>query len=45
MISAYQFHCTYCGKEFGEKVIELAKHIGAAHDPSRGSTVEEENLD
>lgn len=35
MSKSYEFHCTYCGKEFGEDVIELAKHIGATHDPSR----------
>jgi len=25
----------YCGKEFGEDVIELAVHIGKEHDPVR----------
>jgi len=31
----YQFECPICGEEFGSEVIELAKHIGSEHDPSR----------
>ncbi len=31
----YEFHCVYCGKEFGDDVIELARHIGREHDPTR----------
>lgn len=40
MSNTYQFHCTYCGKEFGEDVIELARHIGSIHDPSRENQLE-----
>lgn len=31
----FDFFCTYCGKEFGSEVIDLAKHIGEIHDPTR----------
>lgn len=31
MSSQFEFDCIYCGKEFGEDVIELAKHIGKEH--------------
>ena len=26
------FYCTYCGKEFGDEVINLALHIAKKHD-------------
>jgi hypothetical protein len=29
------FYCTYCGKDYGKEVIDLAKHIGKIHDPTR----------
>ena len=35
MSSQFEFDCIYCGKEFGDDVIELAKHIGKEHDPVR----------
>jgi len=31
----YSFQCMFCGKEYGEKVIELAIHIGKVHDKPR----------
>lgn len=31
----YEFQCPICGDDFGTEVIELAKHIGEVHDPSR----------
>jgi hypothetical protein len=31
----FDFYCTVCGKNFGEDVIKLAKHIGRNHDPTR----------
>lgn len=33
----FEFDCVYCGKEFGDDVIELAKHIGKEHDPVRSN--------
>ena len=35
MSGQFEFDCTYCGKEFGDDVIALAKHIGKEHDPVR----------
>mgnify|MGYP007056079095 CR=1 FL=1 len=35
MSERFEFDCMYCGKEFGEDVIELAVHIGKEHDPVR----------
>ena len=37
MSNQYEFDCIYCGKEFGDDVIELAIHIGKVHDPVRSS--------
>lgn len=37
MSNQYEFHCKYCGKEFGSEVIDLAKHIGKEHDPTRST--------
>ena len=34
----YEFDCMYCGKQFGEDVIGLAKHIGKIHDPVRSKS-------
>ncbi len=31
----FSFQCMFCGKEYGEKVIELAIHIGKVHDKQR----------
>ena len=31
----FEFDCVYCGKEFGDDVIKLAKHIGKEHDAVR----------
>ncbi len=31
----YSFQCMFCGKEYGDKVIELAIHIGKVHDKQR----------
>ena len=31
-----RFRCEFCGMDFGEDVIGLAKHIGRSHDPPRG---------
>ncbi len=31
----YEFQCPFCGEDFGSEVIDLAKHIGKEHDPSR----------
>jgi len=31
----FEFQCPFCGKDFGTEVIDLAKHIGKKHDPSR----------
>lgn len=36
----FDFHCKYCGKDFGDDVIKLAKHIGRRHDPCRSGTAE-----
>ncbi len=33
--SQYSFQCMFCGKEYGEKVIDLAIHIGKVHDKQR----------
>ena len=33
--SQYSFQCMFCGKKYGEKVIELAIHIGKVHDKPR----------
>jgi len=33
--SQYSFQCMFCGKEYGEKVIDLAIHIGKVHDKPR----------
>ncbi len=35
MSSQFKFDCMYCGKDFGDDVIKLAKHIGKEHDPVR----------
>ncbi len=35
MSTKYEFHCVYCGREFGEDPIALAQHIGRKHDPTR----------
>lgn len=35
MVENFEFYCSYCGKEFGKAVIDLAKHIGDIHDPTR----------
>ena len=35
MEEIFDFHCSYCGKEFGKEVIDLAVHIGKIHDPTR----------
>ncbi len=35
MKEKFDFYCSYCGKEFGEQVIDLAIHIGKIHDPTR----------
>lgn len=35
MSNEFEFDCPICGEEFGNKVIELATHIGKEHDPSR----------
>lgn len=35
MINPFEFECPFCGEEFGSEVINLAKHIGDEHDPSR----------
>ena len=33
----YKFKCKFCGKDFGEDVVELALHIGRVHDVPRNS--------
>ena len=35
MSGKLRFRCDFCGKDFGEHVMELAKHIGRSHDPVR----------
>ncbi len=35
MSTQYKFECRYCGKEYGDNVIELALHIGRVHDIAR----------
>jgi len=30
------FHCTYCGKEFGNQPSKLAMHIRDIHEKNRG---------
>lgn len=35
MTNQFDFECPICGEAFGSEVIELAKHIGDEHDPSR----------
>ena len=35
MTNEFEFECPICGEEFGKEVIDLAKHIGDEHDPSR----------
>ncbi len=35
MKESFDFHCTICGKYFGEDVIALAKHIRKSHDSPR----------
>lgn len=35
MSNQFEFRCPFCGKDFGNKVIDLATHIGHKHDPSR----------
>ena len=30
------FHCTYCGKEFGDQPGKLALHIRDTHEKNRG---------
>ena len=35
MSNQYEFQCPFCGKDFGSEVIDMAKHIGKLHDPSR----------
>lgn len=34
-MSQFEFQCRYCGKNFGDDVIKLAKHIKTQHDPCR----------
>lgn len=36
-MSSLQFHCIYCGKDFGEDLIKLSQHIGKMHDVVRDS--------
>ena len=31
-----KFHCTYCGKEFGDQPDKLALHIRDTHEKNRG---------
>jgi hypothetical protein len=31
----FEFQCPFCGKDFGNEVIDMARHIGKQHDPSR----------
>jgi len=31
----FEFECPICGESFGSEVVELAKHMGDEHDPSR----------
>ena len=31
-----KFHCTYCGKEFGDQLGKLSLHIRDIHEKSRG---------
>ena len=31
----FDFYCKYCGKDFGNNVIKLARHIGRCHDQAR----------
>ena len=38
MPGRFDFQCRYCGKDFGNDVIKLAKHIGKRHDPCRISS-------
>jgi len=35
MSNQYSFQCKFCGVDFGNDVIELAIHIGRAHDKPR----------
>jgi len=35
MVESFDFYCTFCGKNFGENIIGLARHIGKAHNPPR----------
>ncbi len=35
MSDHFEFDCPYCGKDFGNAVIDLAKHIGEIHDSPR----------
>lgn len=35
MSDKLRFQCTFCGKDFGDDVIGLAKHIGRTHDRVR----------
>ncbi len=37
--SQYSFQCMFCGKEYGEKVIDLAIHIGKVHDKPRNEVL------
>ncbi len=30
-----RFDCQFCGRDFGDDVIGLARHIGKLHDPAR----------
>lgn len=32
MYEKMTFQCTFCGKDFDDDVIKLAKHIGKIHD-------------
>jgi len=34
MLKGNDFYCTYCGKDFGENLIGLAKHM-KTHDPAQ----------
>lgn len=38
-MASLSFHCTFCGEDFGEEIIELARHIGDEHDPVRSEII------
>jgi len=35
VINPFEFECPIFGEIFGSEVIELVKHMGDEHDPSR----------